>query len=157
MGRIAVFPGSFDPFTIGHEAVVKRALPLFDKIIIAVGVNTLKNSLFSAENRVRMIKTVFRDEPKVEVETFSGLTVDYCHLKKATYLLRGLRTAADFEYERAMGQMNRNLAPDIETVFLLTSAEHTPINSTIVRDIIRMGGDASMFLPKAIVVKDYLG
>ena len=157
MGRIAVFPGSFDPFTIGHEAVVKRALPLFDKIIIAVGVNTLKNSLFSAENRVRMIKTVFRDEPKVEVETFSGLTVDYCHLKGATYLLRGLRTAADFEYERAMGQMNRNLAPDIETVFLLTSAEHTPINSTIVRDIIRMGGDASMFLPKAIVVKDYLG
>ena len=157
MGRIAVFPGSFDPFTIGHEAVVKGALPLFDKIIIAVGVNTLKNSLFSAENRVRMIKTVFRDEPKVEVETFSGLTVDYCHLKGATYLLRGLRTAADFEYERAMGQMNRNLAPDIETVFLLTSAEHTPINSTIVRDIIRMGGDASMFLPKAIVVKDYLG
>ena len=156
MGRIAVFPGSFDPFTIGHEAVVKRALPLFDKIIIAVGVNTLKNSLFSTENRVRMINTVFRDEPKVEVETFSGLTVDYCHSKGATYLLRGLRTAADFEYERAMGQMNRNMAPDIETVFLLTSAEHTPINSTIVRDIIRMGGDASMFLPKAIVVKDYL-
>jgi pantetheine-phosphate adenylyltransferase len=156
MGKIAVFPGSFDPFTIGHEAIVKRALPLFDKIVIAVGVNSLKNSLFSAENRVKMINAVFASEPKIEIETFQGLTVDFCKAKGAHYILRGLRTAADFEYERAMGQMNKKMAPGIDTVFLLTSTEHTPINSTIVRDIIRMGGDASMFVPKAINLKDYL-
>jgi pantetheine-phosphate adenylyltransferase len=156
MGKIAVFPGSFDPFTIGHEAIVKRALPLFEKIIIAVGVNTQKNSLFSIEDRIKMIGKVFPSEPKIEIDTFQGLTVDYCRSKGATYILRGLRTAADFEYERAMGQMNKKMAPGIDTVFLLTSTEHTPINSTIVRDIIRMGGDASMFVPKAIVLKDYL-
>jgi pantetheine-phosphate adenylyltransferase len=156
MKKIAVFPGSFDPFTIGHEAIVKRALPLFDTIIIAVGVNSQKNTLFSVEDRVKMISKVFSEEKKVDVETFSGLTVDYCHQKGATYILRGLRTAADFEYERAMGQMNKKMASDIDTVFLLTSTEHTPINSTIVRDIIKMGGDASMFVPKAIKISDYL-
>ena len=156
MKKTAVFPGSFDPFTIGHEAIVKRALPLFDTIIIAVGVNTQKNTLFSVEDRVKMISKVFSSEHKVEIDTFSGLTVDYCHQKGATYILRGLRTAADFEYERAMGQMNKKMASDIDTVFLLTSTEHTPINSTIVRDIIKMGGDASMFVPKAIKISDYL-
>jgi len=156
MKKIAVFPGSFDPFTIGHEAVVKRALPLFDKIIIAVGINTQKNSLFSAENRVKMISAVFGSEEKIVVETFSGLTVNFCKEKGATYILRGLRTAADFEYERAMGQMNKKMAPSIDTVFLLTSTEHTPINSTIVRDIIKMGGDASPFVPRAIKISDYL-
>jgi pantetheine-phosphate adenylyltransferase len=156
MSKIAVFPGSFDPFTIGHEAIVSRALSLFDKIIIAVGVNSVKNSLFSVENRVKMIRKVFPDEKKIEIETFQGLTVDFCRVKGASYILRGLRTAADFEYERAMGQMNKRMAPGIETVFFLTSTEHTPINSTIVRDIIRMGGDASIFVPKAIVLKDYL-
>lgn len=156
MKKIAVFPGSFDPFTIGHEAVVKRALPLFDKIIIAVGINTQKNSLFSAEDRVKMISAVFGAEEKIVVETFSGLTVNFCKEKGATYILRGLRTAADFEYERAMGQMNKKMAPSIDTVFLLTSTEHTPINSTIVRDIIKMGGDASPFVPKAIKISDYL-
>jgi pantetheine-phosphate adenylyltransferase len=156
MKKTAVFPGSFDPFTIGHEAIVKRALPLFDTIIIAVGVNNQKNTLFSVEDRVKMISKVFSSEHKVEIDTFSGLTVDYCHQKGATYILRGLRTAADFEYERAMGQMNKKMASDIDTVFLLTSTEHTPINSTIVRDIIKMGGDASMFVPKAIKISDYL-
>lgn len=156
MKKIAVFPGSFDPFTIGHEAIVKRALPLFDTIIIAVGVNTQKNSLFSAEDRIKMISSVFASESKVVVETFSGLTVNYCKQKGATYILRGLRTAADFEYERAMGQMNKKMAPGIDTVFLLTSTEHTPINSTIVRDIIKMGGDASPFVPKAIKISDYI-
>lgn len=156
MKKIAIFPGSFDPFTIGHEAIVNRALPLFDKIIIAVGVNSQKSGLFSVEDRIRMITKVFSSEQKVEIDTFSGLTVDFCHKKGATYILRGLRTAADFEYERAMGQMNKKMAPDIDTVFLLTSTEHTPINSTIVRDIIMMGGDASMFVPKAIKISDYL-
>jgi pantetheine-phosphate adenylyltransferase len=156
MSKIAVFPGSFDPFTIGHEAIVKRALPLFDKIIIAVGDNSEKKNLFSITDRLEMISKVFKGESKIEVMRFKGLTVDFCHEVKAGYILRGLRTAADFEYERAMGQMNRKMAPDIETVFLLTSTEHTPVNSTIVRDIIIYGGDASMFVPEAIKISDYL-
>ena len=156
MKNIAVFPGTFDPFTIGHEAIVRRALPLFDHIFIAVGVNTQKNSLFSIDDRIKMIDSVFASDEKVVVEKFSCLTVDYCHQKGARYILRGLRTAADFEYERAMGQMNKKMAPGIDTIFLLTSTEHTPINSTIVRDIIKMGGDASPFVPKAIKISDYL-
>lgn len=156
MKKTAVFPGSFDPFTIGHEEIVRRALPLFDKIIIAVGENAEKKNLFSIENRLRMISKVFEGESKVEVSRFSGLTVEFCRKNNAGYLLRGLRTSADFEYERALGQMNRKMAPEIDTVFLLTSAEHTPVNSTIVRDIINKGGNASMFVPKAIKITDYL-
>ncbi|MBE0666704.1 MAG: pantetheine-phosphate adenylyltransferase [Bacteroidales bacterium] len=156
MKKTAVFPGSFDPFTVGHEEVVKRALPLFDRIIIAVGENSGKTNLFSIEKRLAMISKVFEGESKIEVSRFSGLTVDFCRSQDAGYLLRGLRTSADFEYERALGQMNRRLAPGIDTVFLLTSAEHTPVNSTIVRDIIVKGGDASMFVPKAIMIRDYL-
>ena len=157
MSKTAVFPGSFDPFTIGHEALVRRALSLFDRVIIAVGENSEKKNLFSIENRMKMISKVFEGESKVEVARFSGLTVNFCRENKADYILRGLRTAADFEYERAMGQMNRKMAPEIDTVFLLTSTEHTPINSTIVRDIIVNGGDASMFVPAAIKIPDYLG
>jgi pantetheine-phosphate adenylyltransferase len=157
MNKTAVFPGSFDPFTIGHEALVRRALSLFDRVIIAVGENSEKKNLFSIENRIKMISKVFEGESKVVVSRFSGLTVNFCRENKADYILRGLRTAADFEYERAMGQMNRKMAPEIDTVFLLTSTEHTPINSTIVRDIIVNGGDASMFVPAAIKISDYLG
>ena len=156
MERIALFPGSFDPFTIGHESIVRRALPLFDKIIIGVGFNTLKKTLLSVENRERMIKDVFAGEKRVEVTKFQGLTVDYCKTIGAKYILRGLRTAADFEYERAIGQMNKTMKPELETVFLLTSTEYTPVNSTIVRDIIIFGGDASKFLPKGIDIKKYL-
>ena len=156
MNKTAVFPGSFDPFTIGHEALVKRALTLFDRVIIAVGENSEKKTLFSVEKRVQMISKVFEGDHRVTVLKFRGLTVDFCRKQKAGYILRGLRTSADFEYERAMGQMNRKLAPEVETVFLLTSTEHTPINSTIVRDIIVNGGDASMFVPSAIKISDYL-
>lgn len=156
MKKTAVFPGSFDPFTVGHEEIVLRALPLFDNIIIAVGENSEKKNLFSIEKRLAMISKVFEGESRIEVSRFSGLTVEFCRQRKAGYLLRGLRTAADFEYERALGQMNRKMAPGIDTVFLLTSAEHTPINSTIVRDIIVRGGDASGFVPKAIKISDYL-
>lgn len=156
MSKTAVFPGSFDPFTIGHEALVRRALTLFDRVIIAVGENSEKKNLFSVEKRLQMISKVFEGDNRVAVLKFRGLTVDFCRQHKAGYILRGLRTSADFEYERAMGQMNRNLAPEIETVFLLTSAEHTPINSTIVRDVIVNGGDASMFVPSAIKISDYL-
>jgi pantetheine-phosphate adenylyltransferase len=157
MNRTAVFPGSFDPFTVGHEALVRRALPLFDRVIIAVGENTEKKNLFSIEMRLKMISRVFEEENKVEVTRFSGLTVDFCRRHNAGFILRGLRTAADFEYERALGQMNRKMAPEVDTVFLLTSTEHTPVNSTIVRDIIKHGGDASPFVPASINISDYLG
>jgi pantetheine-phosphate adenylyltransferase len=157
MKKIAVFPGSFDPFTIGHEAIVRRALSLFDEIIIAVGANALKKSYYSLDTRKEMIAKVFRNEPNVKIDHYEGLTVDYCKNKGAKYLLRGLRTAADFEFERAIAQVNRAMASDVESVFLLTIPEHTPINSTIVRDIIRSGGDASRFVPSTINLKDYKG
>ncbi len=157
MERTAVFPGSFDPFTVGHESIVRRALPLFDRVIIAVGENSDKKTLFSVETRIRMISKVFEGESRVEVTSFSGLTVDFCRKNKARYIVRGLRTSADFEYERAMGHMNWKMAPEIDTVFLLTSTEHTPVNSTIVRDIIKNGGDASAFVPSSINISDYLG
>ena len=157
MKKVAVFPGSFDPFTIGHEAIVKRALSLFDEIIIAVGANALKKSYFSLETRKKMISLVFADEPKVKVAHYEGLTVDYCKKYGIGYLLRGLRTAADFEFERAIAQTNKVLAPGIESVFLLTVPEHSHINSTIVRDIIKSGGDASVFVPAAIDIKKFRG
>jgi pantetheine-phosphate adenylyltransferase len=156
MDKIALFPGSFDPFTIGHQSIVNRSLPLFDKIIIAVGFNTQKKALLSLESRIRLIKDVFSGNSKIEVNHYEGLTIDYCTKVNANYLLRGLRTAIDFEYERAIGQMNKAMNPSIETVFLLTSPEYTFVNSTIVRDILFYGGDATKFLPKGIDIKKYL-
>jgi pantetheine-phosphate adenylyltransferase len=155
MKKIAVFPGSFDPFTIGHEGIVRRGLSLFDEIIIAVGANALKKSYFSLETRKAMISRVFSEEPRVKVDHYEGLTVDYCRNKGARFILRGLRTAADFEFERAIAQVNKAMDNNVESVFLLTIPEHSPINSTIVRDIIRSGGDASRFVPAAINLKDY--
>jgi pantetheine-phosphate adenylyltransferase len=157
MKKIAVFPGSFDPITIGHEAIVRRALSLFDEIIVAVGANALKKSFYPLAVRKEMIKKVFQNEPRVRVDHYEGLTVDYCKKSSASYLLRGLRTAADFEFERAIAQVNKAMASEIETVFLLTSPEHSPINSTIVRDIIRSGGDASLFVPTSIDLNEYKG
>ena len=150
--RTALFPGSFDPFTIGHYDIVERALPMFDKIIIAIGFNSDKEGFFKLEDRIAWIKTAFKHEDKVEVLSYEGLTVDFCHKVDAKFILRGLRTASDFEYERAIAQMNRKLHPDLESVFLLTAPEHTPISSTIVRDIIRHGGDATEFLPKGVII-----
>lgn len=155
MQKIAIFPGSFDPFTIGHESVVRRAIPMFDKIIIMIGFNTKKMSFFPLEKRQRWISQVFEDQPGVEVRTHEGLTVDFARSVNANYILRGLRTSADFEYERAIAQMNKKLYPQIETVFLLTMPEHTPINSSIVRDIILHGGDASMFIPKGLNMDEF--
>jgi pantetheine-phosphate adenylyltransferase len=157
MKKIAVFPGSFDPFTIGHEAIIRRAMGLFDEIIIAVGANTLKKNFYSLETRKEMIRKVFEKEPRVRIDHYEGLTVDYCKKNEAGYLLRGLRTSADFEFERAIGQVNKSMAPGIESVFLLTAPEHSYINSSIVRDIIINGGDASKFVPAAINLKDYKG
>lgn len=154
MEKIAIFPGSFDPFTIGHESIVKRALPLYDKIIIAIGYNSSKQGLFSLEKRKQWIEKVFADEPKISVDTYQGLTTEFCKKVNANYILRGLRTAADFEYERALAQMNKAILPEVESVFLLTTPEHTPVCSTIIRDIIIHGGDASQFVPKEIDLKE---
>ena len=150
MKRIAVFPGSFDPVTKGHESVVRRALPLFDEVIVAVGVNAGKNALFSAEKRMQMLSQVFRGEPKIRMDAYEGLTVDYCKKMNARYILRGMRTVADFEFESSIAQMNRALAPEIETVFMLTEPSLSMINASIVRDIYKNGGDVTPFLPEGL-------
>lgn len=150
MKKIAVFPGSFDPITKGHESIVLRALDLFDEIIVAIGENSQKSSFFYLQTRIDFLHKVFQNIPRVTVMSYSGLTVDFCHSVNAKYILRGLRTSADFEFERGIGQMNKKMHPDIETVFLLSLPEFTPITSSIVRDIIRNGGDAKQFVPDAI-------
>ena len=152
MERIAVFPGSFDPITRGHESIIRRSVALFDKVIVAVGENAEKKSFFTLEQRLEWLITVFRHEPKISVMQYEGLTVDFCRSVNARFLLRGLRTSADFEFERSIGQINKQLDPSIETVFLLTAPEHTALNSSIVRDIVRNGGDPSPFVPSAIKI-----
>ena len=142
----AVFPGSFDPITIGHVDILQRALPMFDKIIIAIGKNAEKKYMFSLEQRIQFIEQVFENHPKIEVQTYTGLTVDFCKQNEVNFILRGLRNPADFEFEKAIAQTNRKLE-NIETVFLLTSAETSFISSSIVRDILRNGGDANNFIP----------
>jgi pantetheine-phosphate adenylyltransferase len=153
MERIALFPGSFDPFTIGHESIVRRSLGLFDKIVIGVGVNSTKSGLFDPEKRVDWIKNVFKDVPTVEVSSYSGLTIEYCKQLNARYILRGLRNSTDFGFERGIAQVNKAMNADIETVFILALPEHSAISSTIIRDIIRNGGDAQQFVPQAIQLK----
>jgi pantetheine-phosphate adenylyltransferase len=155
MERIAVFPGSFDPFTIGHESIVRRAMPMFDRIIVAIGFNSGKQGFFPVEKRLQWINEVFEYDDNVSVYSYQGLTVDFCKEQNAHYLLRGLRTAADFEYERMIAQVNRAMTPDIESVFLLTEPEYSAVNSSIVREIIRMGGDASQFLPNSYDLKNF--
>lgn len=145
----AVFPGSFDPITLGHIDIIKRALPLFDEIIIAIGVNAKKNYMFTVEQRKKFIENAFFAEDKIAVQTYTGLTVDYCKTIDADFILRGLRNPADFEFEKAIAQTNRKLS-GIETVFLLTSAETSYISSSIVRDIMRNGGDATSLVPASV-------
>jgi len=155
MEKIAVFPGSFDPFTIGHESIVMRALSLFDKIIIAVGYNANKKGFFPLEKRLLWIREVFEGESKVTVDYYSGLTIDFCREVNARFILRGIRTSADFEYERAIAQVNKQMMPEIDSVFLLTYPEYTPVTSSLVREIIRLGGDASKFLPNSPDLKKF--
>jgi pantetheine-phosphate adenylyltransferase len=146
----AVFPGSFDPITLGHVDIIKRALPLFDEIIIAIGINADKNYMFSLSERIQYLKNTFAKESKISIDSYEGLTVNYCQKIDAAFILRGLRNPADFEFEKAIAVTNRKLS-GIETVFLLTSAETSFISSSIVRDIIRNGGDASSLMPEAIL------
>lgn len=153
MSKVAVFPGSFDPITVGHLALVKRALPLFDKIIVAIGENSQKKYLFSLDQRIAWLNAVFADEPKVEVDFFENLTAHYCQKIGAKYLLRGLRNASDFDYEKTISQMNAIVGNGIETIFLISEPEHSHISSTIVREVIKWGGDASPFIPSTIEIK----
>jgi pantetheine-phosphate adenylyltransferase len=148
--RIALFPGSFDPITLGHLDIIERALPLFDEIQIAVGKNTEKKYLFSLEQRVAWIEKTFAHKPKVRVITYEGLTVDFAQKQGVNFLLRGLRNPADFEFEKAIAQANREMVPQLETVFLLTSARYAYISSSIVRDVYTHGGDFKRFVPSSV-------
>jgi len=148
--KIAVFPGSFDPITIGHVDLVSRALPLFDQIIVAVGVNTQKKYLFSLEQRMDWLRQVFAPYPNVGVDFFENLTAHYCQRIGARYLLRGLRNASDFDYEKTISQLNHIVGGGIETVFFIAQPELSHISSTIVREIIVGGGDATPFIPPEI-------
>ncbi|MBC7557067.1 MAG: pantetheine-phosphate adenylyltransferase [Chryseobacterium sp.] len=152
--KTAVFPGSFDPITLGHYDIVERAVPLFDKIIIAIGQNSQKKYMFSLEQRMDFIKKTFKDFPNVEVDHFEGLTIDYCRSKDVKFILRGLRNPADFEFEKAIAQTNRTLTLDnkIETIFLLTSSGKSFISSSIVREIISFKGNYELLVPDAVRV-----
>ena len=147
----ALFPGSFDPITIGHYDIIKRALDLFDEIVVAIGVNGDKNYMFTVEQRKEFIEKAFADEPKVKVTTYQGLTVDFCKEIDAQFILRGLRNPADFEFEKAIAHTNRKLS-QIETVFLLTAARTSFISSSIVRDVIRNHGDYTVLVPESVRV-----
>ena len=151
--KIAVFPGSFDPITVGHLDIIKRALPLFDRFIIAIGINPKKNYLFTLEQRMAWINSIFADEDKVFVDSYEGLTVHFCQKVNAKYLVRGLRNTDDFEFEKSIAQMNHSIGKGIETLFLMTNPKYTPVSSSIIREIIRGGGEVSAFLPKEIQFK----
>jgi pantetheine-phosphate adenylyltransferase len=148
--KIAVFPGSFDPITLGHLDIVERALPLFDKIIIAVGTNATKKYMFPETKRIDWIKATFKSESKISVDSYKGLTTEYCQRQNAQFILRGLRNPSDFEFEKAIAQTNRKLKNDLETVFLLTASGLSSISSSIVRDVMRNNGDYSQFVPKSV-------
>jgi pantetheine-phosphate adenylyltransferase len=150
MSRIALFPGSFDPITLGHVDIIERAVPLFDEIKIAVGTNSAKNYLFSLEQRVQWIEQTFAHEPKISVITYEGLTVDFAREQGVQFLLRGLSNPADFEFEKAIAQANREMVPNLETVFLLTSARYAYISSSIVREVYNHGGDFQKFVPATV-------
>ncbi len=150
MSRICLFPGTFDPVTLGHTDIINRALPLFDKIIVGIGLNASKAPMFSADQRLQWIREIYKDEPKVEGEVYEGLTVEYCKLIGARYIVRGIRYVSDFEYEKTIADANRTLDNSIETIFLTGEPKYTSVASTIVRDIIRNGGNASLFLPDIV-------
>ena len=150
MQRICLFPGTFDPVTLGHVDIINRALPLFDKIYVGIGINTSKSPLFSAEQRMKWVADIYANEPRVVSVIYEGLTINYCKIIHANFILRGIRYVSDFEYEKTIADANRTLDNKIETVFLTGEPKYTSVASTIVRDIIRNGGDASPFLPDLV-------
>ena len=150
MPRICLFPGTFDPVTLGHVDIINRALPLFDKIVVGIGLNAAKMPMFSAEQRQQWIREIYKDEERVEGAVYEGLTIDYCRKINAKFILRGIRYVSDFEYEKTIADANRTLDRSIETIFLTGEPKYTSVASTIVRDIIRNGGDAAPFLPEVV-------
>lgn len=150
MKRICLFPGTFDPLTLGHVDIINRALPLFDKIVVGIGLNSSKAPMFTAEQRLQWIRDIYKDEDRVEGAVYEGLTIDYCKKIGANFILRGIRYVSDFEYEKTIADANRTLDRTIETIFLTGEPKYTSVASTIVRDILRNGGDASLFLPEEV-------
>ena len=150
MQRICLFPGTFDPITKGHVDIIQRAVPLFDKLIIGIGLNSSKQPMFSIEQRCNWIEEIFKNNTRIEATGYEGLTIDYCKTINANYILRGIRSIGDFEYEKAIGDMNRMLSPNIETIFLACAPEYSTISSTVVRDVIKHKGDVTPFLPKEV-------
>ncbi len=151
--KIAVFPGSFDPITIGHYDLIIRSLSLFDKVIVAIGTNSVKSYLFPLETRIEWLREVFKGNEKIEIDNFEGLTANYCKKINANYLIRGLRNSSDFEYEKTISQVNHILTGGLETIFLISAPNFSHISSTIVREVIKGGGDVEPFLPKGVKVK----
>lgn len=151
MERICLFPGTFDPVTLGHTDIIDRALPLFDKIVVGIGLNAAKAPMFSADQRLFWIQEIYRDQPKVSGGIYEGLTIDYCKTIGAKFILRGIRYVSDFEYEKTIADANRTLDKSIETIFLTGEPKYTSVASTIVRDIIRNNGNASPFLPEVVI------
>ena len=149
--KIALFPGSFDPVTKAHVDILKRSISLFDKVVIGIGINSTKQALLSIEARKKMLEAVFANEAKGEIQTYSGLTVDFCKEMGANYMIRGIRTVSDFEYEKAIAQMNHALVPEIESIFIVSKPGYSSISSSIVRDILRYKGDISQFVPKEVL------
>jgi pantetheine-phosphate adenylyltransferase len=151
MQRICLFPGTFDPVTLGHIDIINRSLPLFDKVIVGIGMNAAKNPMFSADQRRLWFEEIYKDVPKVEAGIYDGLTIKYCQAIGARFILRGIRYVSDFEYEKTIADANRTMDKHIETIFLTGEPKYTSVASTIVRDILRNGGDASPFLPEAVI------
>lgn len=152
MKRNAVFPGSFDPYTLGHHSVIEKALPLFDEITIAIGINSTKKYAFSVDQRLQWIENVYKNEPSIKVKAFQGLTIEFCQTNQCKYILRGLRNSIDFQYENNIAHMNHDLDQDIETVFMLCNPAYAAINSSIVREIYKNGGDVSQFIPEKMTI-----
>jgi pantetheine-phosphate adenylyltransferase len=151
MQRICLFPGTFDPVTLGHIDIINRSLPLFDKIVVGIGINASKEPMFTADQRKLWFEEIYKDQPKVEVAIYDGLTIHFCESIGARFILRGIRYVSDFEYEKTIADANRTMDRNIETFFLTGEPKFTSVASTIVRDIIRNGGDASPFLPEAVI------
>lgn len=150
MQRICLFPGSFDPITNGHVDIIQRSISLFDKMVIGIGINSNKQPMFSAEQRVQWIREIFKNDSRIEVAAYEGLTVNFCKKIDARFILRGVRYVSDFEYEKAIADMNRMLEPGLETVFLTSSPEYSTVSSTLVRDVIRNNGNVDMFIPEEV-------
>lgn len=150
MQRICLFPGTFDPITKGHVDVIRRAVNLFDKMVIGVGANTNKQPMFDVSKRVDWIRDIFKNDTRIAVASYDGLTIDFCRKIDAKFILRGIRYVSDFEYEKGIADMNRMLSSDIETFFLTSSPEYSTVSSTLVRDVIRYGGNVRIFLPDEV-------